>query len=105
MNGHMTIGELSEHTGVPIKALRTYTDLGLIYTPGRSTAGYRLYTDDALRCVRFIGELRGLGLTIAEICQLAATDNIDDFETAHRAYLAPDDLRWAGAPCRCQVRA
>nr|WP_062986792.1 MerR family transcriptional regulator [Nocardia salmonicida] len=72
----MTIGELSRRSGVPVKALREYSDLGLIYTLGRSPAGYRLYTTDALWCVRFIGELRGLGLTIAEICHLVAA--LDD---------------------------
>ena len=66
MNGHMTIGDLSARTGVPVKALREYTDLGLIYTLGRSPAGYRLYTDDAEWCVRFIGEL-GVGEQIRPI--------------------------------------
>lgn len=68
----MTVGELSRRTGVPVKALREYTDLGLIYTRGRSPANYRLFDDDALWCVRFIGELRGLGMTIAEIRELTA---------------------------------
>lgn len=63
----MTVGELSRRTGVPVKTLREYTDTGLIYTAGRSPANYRLYTTDALWCVRWIGELRGLGLTVAEI--------------------------------------
>jgi DNA-binding transcriptional MerR regulator len=63
----MTVGELSRRTGVPVKTLREYTDTGLIYTAGRSPANYRLYTADALWCVRWIGELRGLGLTVAEI--------------------------------------
>ena len=66
----MTIGQLSARTGVPIKALREYADGGLIYTRGRSPAGYRLFDTDALWCIRFIGQLRGLGLTIAEIHQL-----------------------------------
>jgi DNA-binding transcriptional MerR regulator len=66
----MTVGELSRATGVPVKALRAYTDLGLIYTRGRSPAGYRLFDADALWCVRWIGELRGLGLTVAEIREL-----------------------------------
>ncbi|MCK0093455.1 organomercurial lyase MerB [Rhodococcus sp. F64268] len=83
----MTIGDLSARTGVPVKALREYTDLGLIYTLGRSPAGYRLYTDDAEWCVRFIGELRGLGLTIAEICQLTSTDR-DDHGRSVGAHLA-----------------
>ncbi|GAA3246110.1 MerR family transcriptional regulator [Streptomyces labedae] len=68
----MTVGELSRRTGVRVKALREYTDLGLIYTLGRSPANYRLYDADALWCVRFIGELRGLGLTVAEIRELTA---------------------------------
>lgn len=67
----MTVGELSRRTGVPVKALRQYTDWGLIYTIGRSGANYRLYTPEALWCVRWIGELRGLGLTMAEIRELA----------------------------------
>ncbi|KUL42560.1 MerR family transcriptional regulator [Streptomyces regalis] len=66
----MTVGELSRRTGVPVKTLREYTDLGLIYTLGRSPAGYRLFAVDALWCVRWIGELRGLGLTVAEIREL-----------------------------------
>lgn len=68
----MTVGELSRRTGVPVKALREYTDLGLIYTLGRSPSNYRLYDTDALWCVHFIGELRGLGLTVAEIHELTA---------------------------------
>lgn len=63
----MTVGELSCRTGVPVKTLREYTDLGLICTLGRSPANYRLFDSDALWCVRWIGELRDLGLTVAEI--------------------------------------
>ncbi|GAA3137054.1 hypothetical protein JOF29_000040 [Kribbella aluminosa] len=44
----MTVGELSRRTAVPVKTLREYTDLGLIYTIGRSPANYRLFDADAL---------------------------------------------------------
>jgi MerR family copper efflux transcriptional regulator len=67
----MTIGQLSRRTGVSVKALRRYEGMGLIYTVGRSPAGYRLFDEDALWCVQVIGDLRGLGLTVAEIRQLA----------------------------------
>ena len=67
----MTVGELSRRTGVPVKALREYTDWGLIYTLGRSGANYRLYDDEALGCVQAITGLRGLGLTLADIRWLA----------------------------------
>jgi MerR family transcriptional regulator, copper efflux regulator len=65
--GPMTVGELSRRTGTPARALRAWTDMGLVYSAGRSPAGYRLYDESALWCVGVIGELRGLGLTIAEI--------------------------------------
>lgn len=67
----MTIGVLSRRTGVPVKALREYADAGLIYTAGRSAANYRLFDDEALWCVGVINSLRAVGLTVAEIRQLA----------------------------------
>jgi len=67
----MTVGGLSRRTGVPVKTLREYEDMGLIYTVGRSAGNYRLFDEDALWCVGLIGSLRGLGLTVAEIRGLA----------------------------------
>jgi MerR family transcriptional regulator, copper efflux regulator len=72
-NAVMTIGALSRRTGVPVKALREYEDLGLIYTVGRSAGNYRLFGEEALWCVGVIRTLRGLGLTLAEIRDLTAT--------------------------------
>ncbi|WP_246633050.1 MerR family transcriptional regulator [Pseudonocardia nigra] len=69
----MTVGELSRRTGAPIKTLRQYTDWGLIYSVGRSATNYRLFDSDALWCVQVIGQLRGLGLTVAEIRELTGT--------------------------------
>ena len=75
----MTVGELSRRTGVPAKALREYADTGLVHTAGRSGANYRLFDTGALGCVRVVGQLRALGLTLAEIRHLA------------RAYRGGDD--------------
>jgi MerR family transcriptional regulator, copper efflux regulator len=44
----MTIGRLSRRTGVLVKVLREYEDMGLIYTVGRSAGNYRLFDEDAL---------------------------------------------------------
>ncbi len=67
----MTIGELARRSGTSVKALRRYEGMGLIYTAGRSPAGYRLFDQDALWCLQVIGNLRSLGLTVAEIRELA----------------------------------
>jgi hypothetical protein len=56
----MTIGTLSRRTGVRVKALRAYEDMGLIYTVGRSPGNYRLFGDEALWCVGVVGALRAL---------------------------------------------
>ncbi len=63
----MTIGQLSRRTGVPIKALRTYEDLGFLYTRGRSESNYRLFGEETMWCVQVIQGLRSLGLTLKEI--------------------------------------
>ena len=68
----MTIGQLSRRTGLSVKTLRRLEGMGLIYTAGRSPAGYRLFDQDALWCVLVLGTLRGLGLTLAEIRELDA---------------------------------
>ncbi len=63
----MTIGQLSRRTGVPIKVLRTYEDLGFLYTRGRSESNYRLFGEETLWCVQVIQGLRSLGLTLKAI--------------------------------------
>ena len=63
----MTIGQLSRRSGVPIKVLRDYEDLGFLYTLGRSESTYRLFGEEALWCVQVIQGLRSLGLTLKEI--------------------------------------
>ena len=63
----MTIGQLSRHSGVSIKVLRDYEDLGFLYTLGRSESNYRLFGEEALWCVQVVQGLRSLGLTLKEI--------------------------------------
>jgi DNA-binding transcriptional MerR regulator len=66
----MTIGTLSRRTGVPVKTLREYEDLGFIYTVGRSAGGFRLFEDEALWCVEVVTTMRSFGLTLAELRDL-----------------------------------
>lgn len=66
----MTIGQLSLRTRVPIKVLRKYEGLGFLSTLGRSESNYRLFGEEALRCVQVVQHLRSLGLTLKEIQSL-----------------------------------
>jgi MerR family transcriptional regulator, redox-sensitive transcriptional activator SoxR len=62
----LTIGALSERTGVAHSALRFYESEGLIH-PTRSAGGQRRYPRDVLRRVSFIRIAQQVGLTLDEI--------------------------------------
>jgi DNA-binding transcriptional MerR regulator len=81
----MTIGQLSKRTGLSLKALRRLEGMGLIYSVGRSPAGYRLLDQTALGCAQVLGTLRSLGLTLAEVRQLGAVHLARDRPAPGRA--------------------
>jgi MerR family redox-sensitive transcriptional activator SoxR len=62
----LTIGALSERTGVATSALRFYETEDLLH-PTRSDGGQRRYTRDALRRVSFIRVAQQVGLSLEEI--------------------------------------
>ncbi|MET7425612.1 MerR family transcriptional regulator [Dactylosporangium sp. NPDC005555] len=63
----MNIGELSRLSGLPVKTIRYYSDVGLVPEADRSPAGYRRYDHDSLVRLDFVRTLRELGLDIATI--------------------------------------
>ena len=66
MEGELTIGALSERTGVAHSALRFYEADGLIHAT-RSAGGQRRYPRDILRRVSFIRIAQQVGLSLDEI--------------------------------------
>ena len=66
MEKWLTIGALSERTGVATSALRFYEAEGLIH-PERSSTGQRRYHRDALRRVSFVRVAQQVGLSLQEI--------------------------------------
>jgi DNA-binding transcriptional MerR regulator len=62
----LSIGELSERTGVPTSALRYYDELGLV-RPAARAAGRRRYSASAVRDVGVVLFLREIGFSLAEI--------------------------------------
>ncbi len=62
----LSIGELSERTGVPATTLRYYDELGLV-RPAARAAGRRRYAESAVRDVGVIVFFREIGFSLAEI--------------------------------------
>ncbi|GAA1667539.1 MerR family transcriptional regulator [Streptomyces yatensis] len=66
------IGELAARTGLPVKTIRYYSDIGLLPESGRTPGGHRRYAADALPRLRLIQRLRALGTPIAAIAAVMA---------------------------------
>jgi DNA-binding transcriptional MerR regulator len=69
-SGALRIGDLARSTDVTVEALRYYERLGLLWPSGRRESGYREYSPDAVRLVRFIKRAQALGFTLAEVEEL-----------------------------------
>ncbi len=61
----LSIGELAQQTGVPIKAIRYYEQIGLLPPPVRESNGYRSYTQADVHRVNLLRRLRFLGTSLA----------------------------------------
>ena len=68
----MSIGELAALTGVPVKTIRYYSDLGLVPEAGRTASGYRRYDAASLARLELVRALRDLGLDLETTGRVAA---------------------------------
>jgi DNA-binding transcriptional MerR regulator len=81
------ISQLARRTGVPASTLRFYEQAGLL-PAARSASGYRIYDEQAVRRLEFIGAAKLLGLPLDEIGELLGVWEHD--ECAHvRTRLRP----------------
>jgi DNA-binding transcriptional MerR regulator len=63
----MHIGEVARRSGLSVKTVRYYSDLGLVPEAARTSSGYRRYDGTAVVRLEFVRTLRELGLDLATI--------------------------------------
>ncbi len=63
----MKIGELKKESGVPIKTIRYYEELGLIKAERRTEGGFRLFSRAILPRLGFIKRARSLDFSLQDI--------------------------------------
>ena len=68
--GQYRIGEISAKVGLTERTIRYYEELGLLESVKRLDGGVRVYTDDDVRRLKYIGKLKMLGLTLQEMLEL-----------------------------------
>ncbi|MCJ1707546.1 MerR family transcriptional regulator [Microbacterium sp. VKM Ac-2923] len=90
----MQIGELAERTGLSIRTLRHYDEIGLLRPSARSDGGFRLYTPDDESRLLLIRRMKPLGYSLEQMGDLLAVVgglDADPRDTALAARLA--DIR------------
>lgn len=68
--GLLDIGQAAEASGVSVKRIRHYEEISLLKDIPRTSANYRLYTEQHVHILRFIRRSRDLGFSIDEIREL-----------------------------------
>ena len=66
----MTIGRLAKATSVSAETIRYYERSGFLPQPERMASGYRVYSGDSIRRIRFIKQAQALGFTLSEVVDL-----------------------------------
>jgi DNA-binding transcriptional MerR regulator len=79
------IGEVADAVGLSLRTIRYYEETGLVPPSGRSTGGFRLYTDTDIERLRLVKHMKPLDLTIDEMRDLLTTrDHLADPTTPKR---------------------
>ena len=63
----LTIGRVAQQVGVRPSAIRYYEDQKILEPAVRGANGYRFYTEDAVKLLRFVRRAQALGITLKEI--------------------------------------
>ncbi|PXY17044.1 MerR family transcriptional regulator [Prauserella flavalba] len=66
----MQIGEVAERTGLSLRTIRHYEEVGLVTPDTRSQGGFRLYTAADLRRLGLIRQMKALGFKLDEMREL-----------------------------------
>ncbi|WP_415363122.1 MerR family transcriptional regulator [Saccharothrix sp. BKS2] len=70
MGGHMQIGEVAERTGLSLRTIRYYEEVGLVVPNARSQGGFRLYTEPDVDRLQVIKRMKPLGFQLEEVREL-----------------------------------
>jgi DNA-binding transcriptional MerR regulator len=79
----LQIGQVAQRTGLTIDTIRFYEREALIPKPRRTSGGYRVYEQQEVERLLFIGQAQNLGFTLQEIRELLLIENSDKGGCSH----------------------
>lgn len=74
----LLISELAEKCGVHRETVRYYERKKLLQQPSRTHSGYRVYSEDDVKRIKFIKRLQDLGFSLGEIYKLFGVVDNDE---------------------------
>ena len=77
------IGSVAKESGVPIKTIRYYEELGLLKASSRTEGNFRLFNSDVLTRLNFIKRAQSLGLSLSEIKEFLDVHDGGDLPCEH----------------------
>lgn len=82
-NNKYSIGEFSEKTGISIRTLHYYDEIGLLQPEKHPTSGHRIYNHQDILTIQKIVSLKFLGYTLDKIAKLLdeSSFNVDLIDT------------------------
>ncbi len=66
----MNVGQAAKFSGLPVKTVRYYSDIGLVAPEGRSANGYRTYGESEVSKLTFIRRARAFDFSIEDCREL-----------------------------------
>ncbi|MFD1719560.1 MerR family transcriptional regulator [Georgenia deserti] len=114
MRERMQIGEVAERTGLSLRTIRYYGEVGLVTPSSRTEGGFRLFTERDVERLELVKQMKPLDFTVEEMREvlsvldrLAAADLSDDerhelLEALARVRTTADERR---TKLRAKVRA
>ncbi len=81
------VGELARRTGLSVRTLHYYDEVGLLSPSRRSGSGYRLYSPEDVERLQRIKSLRQLGFGLSEVREVLEGANLSPEEIL-RAHMA-----------------
>ncbi|MFN3866293.1 MAG: MerR family transcriptional regulator [Demequina sp.] len=79
MSEHKQIGEAAERTGLSLRTIRYYEEVGLITPSARSHGGFRLYTESDIARLMLVKRMKPLGFSLDEMRDLLGV--LDDLDS------------------------
>ncbi|GAA1134138.1 MerR family transcriptional regulator [Arthrobacter flavus] len=66
----MHIGEVAERTGLSLRTIRHYDEVGLLPASTRTEGGFRVFTDGDVERLLVVRRMKPLGFTLEEMADL-----------------------------------